>query len=171
MKVYPITLAKKFQRPHPRTGELTHFKERVLNAFGHQYRNHKGLMYPAKFHTGRENYDLWKHRCDEVNAGRAVLSLRQWSGEPYKSKQCPLGIELTCVGIQKMSIVIWRDQLSGHGPVLSGHVRIDEDLLPISTKMSLIQSDGFDEPHDFMDWFGWKNWSGALIHFKPDFKY
>lgn len=171
MKTYPITLAKKFQRPHARTGDPTHFKERVLNGFGHRYRNEHGLYYLAKHHTGRDNYDLWKHRCDEVNAGRAVLSLRQWKGVPYKEGQTPIGLELTKVGIQKMEIKIVHSMTEEHGAIKYGQVWIDGRELSPGECLAISVSDGFDHPVDFMDWFGWKNWEGALIHFKPDFKY
>jgi hypothetical protein len=171
MKTYPITLAKKFQRPHPQTGEPTNFKERILNGFNHEYKNDRGLIYPAKIHTGRENYALWEHRCKEVNAGRAVLSLRQWSDKPYRSKQTSMGLELTQVTCQKLEVIIYYANLNHLGPTTLAHIRIDDNLLNTIQMMSFIQSDGFDDAVDFMHWFGWKNWEGALIHFKPDFKY
>jgi hypothetical protein len=154
LKVYPITLAKHFQRPHPRTGDETNFKERVLNGFGHQYRK-EGLIYTAKFHTGRENYDLWKHRCDEVNAGRGVMSLRQWKGMPYRTGQTPIGLELTKVGIQRMRIEVCSKVDERFGPIKIPIIFIDGRMLKVEEMLS---------------WFEWKNWEGALIHFH-DFKY
>ena len=73
LKTYVITLSKTFQQGHPLAGQPTNFRESF----------ERGL----KIHTIRCNYDLWAKRLDEVIAGRAVLSLRQWSGKPYNSKQ------------------------------------------------------------------------------------
>ena len=75
LKTYVITLSKTFPQGHPRAGQPTNFRESF----------ERGL----KIHTIRCNYDLWAKRLDEVIAGRAVLSLRQWSGKPYGSKQEP----------------------------------------------------------------------------------
>ena len=75
LKTYIITLSKKFLQGHPRAGQPTNFRESF----------EQGL----KIHTIRCNYDLWAKRLDEVIAGRAVLSVRQWSGKPYGSKQEP----------------------------------------------------------------------------------
>jgi hypothetical protein len=73
LKTYVITLSKMFLQGHPRAGQPTNFRESF----------EQGL----KIHTIRCNYDLWAKRLDEVIAGRAVLSVRQWSGKPYGSKQ------------------------------------------------------------------------------------
>ena len=73
LKTYVITLSKTFQQGHPRAGQPTNFRESF----------ERGL----KILTIRCNYDLWAKRLDEVIAGRAVLSIRQWSGKPYGSKQ------------------------------------------------------------------------------------
>ena len=75
LKTYVITLSKTFPQGHPRAGQPTNFRESF----------ERGL----KIHTIRCNYDLWAKRLDEVIAGRAVLSVRQWSGKPYGSKQEP----------------------------------------------------------------------------------
>ena len=91
LKTYVITLSKTFLQGHPRAGQPTNFRESF----------ERGL----KIHTIRCNYDLWAKRLDEVIAGRAVLSLRQWSGKPYGSKQIVLR-DLTKedgVGYQKIT--------------------------------------------------------------------
>ena len=56
-------------------------------------------------HTIRANYNLWEARIKEVQEGKAVLSIRQWSGLPYRSKQDKI-TELSKedgVGIQKLT--------------------------------------------------------------------
>ena len=90
MKKYIITLSKVFLKQHIRAGEETGFKDSFL----------KG----KKVHTIRANYKLWEARIKEVQEGKAVLSIRQWSGLPYRSKQDEI-TELSNedgVGIQKL---------------------------------------------------------------------
>ena len=68
----------------------TEFKEKVLNK--------------KKIHTIRANFPLWEKRIKEVQEGRAVLSIRQWTGEPYRSKQVEI-VRLAAeggVGVQKL---------------------------------------------------------------------
>lgn len=92
LKTYVITLSKTFQQGHPRAGQPTNFRESIESG--------------TKIHTIRCNYDLWAKRLDEVIAGRAVLSVRQWSGKPYDSKQEPPISILTKddgVGYQKIT--------------------------------------------------------------------
>lgn len=91
MKKYIITLSKFFLKQHIRAGEETGFKDSFL----------KG----KKVHTIRANYNLWEARIKEVQEGNAVLSIRQWSGIPYRSKQNEI-TELSKedgVGIQKLT--------------------------------------------------------------------
>lgn len=91
MKKYIITLSKFFLKQHIRAGEETGFKDSFL----------KG----KKVHTIRANYNLWEARIKEVQEGKAVLSIRQWSGLPYRSKQDEV-TELSKedgVGIQKLT--------------------------------------------------------------------
>ena len=88
IKTYVLTLSLTFPATHPRRKEPTYFKEQVLNGisrnWGHRdmYKHHK-----HKIHTIRANYDLWKKRIEEVQQGKAILSLRYWTGKPYASKQ------------------------------------------------------------------------------------
>lgn len=41
----------------------------------------------VKIHTIRQNFQLWKKRLIEIEAGNAVLSVRIWAEKPYRSKQ------------------------------------------------------------------------------------
>ena len=99
MKTYVITLAKTFPAWHPRKGEPTGFLEKFLNG---QTGNGN-----AKLHTIRANYPLWEKRIREVQNGNAVLSVRQWSGRPYASKQVEIArlTALDGVGIQKLELI------------------------------------------------------------------
>ena len=73
LKTHVITVSRYFLKSHPKAGRTTGFVNAILNG--------------TKIHTIRHNYDLWKERIDEVNAGKAILSVRYWTGKPYQSKQ------------------------------------------------------------------------------------
>lgn len=101
MKTYVITLSRHFLANHKRAGEETHFKEKFLLGQGLTDYDTPSL---TKIHTIRANYPLWEKRIKEVQEGRAVLSIRQWTGKPYRSKQVEIAT-LTAgngVGLQKL---------------------------------------------------------------------
>lgn len=101
MKTYVITLSRHFLANHKRAGEETHFKEKFLLGQGLTDYDTPSL---AKIHTIRANYPLWEKRIKEVQEGRAALSIRQWTGKPYRSKQVEIAM-LTAgngVGLQKL---------------------------------------------------------------------
>lgn len=101
MKTYVITLSRHFLANHKRAGEETHFKEKFLLGQGLTDYDTPSM---AKLHTIRANYPLWEKRIKEVQGGRAVLSIRQWMGKPYRSKQVEIA-RLTAengVGIQML---------------------------------------------------------------------
>lgn len=68
MKTYVLTLSKVFPTNHARAGEPTGFRENLRK---------------TKIHTIRANYEFWRKRFEKINAGEAVLSIRQWVGKPY----------------------------------------------------------------------------------------
>jgi hypothetical protein len=89
-KTYVLMLSELFPKTHNKAGMPTEFKEKVLNK--------------KKIHTIRANFPLWEKRIKEVQEGRAVLSIRQWTGEPYRSKQVEI-VRLAAeggVGVQKL---------------------------------------------------------------------
>ncbi len=125
MKTYVIILSEKFPTTHPRKGQETEFGRSFLNG--------------KKIHTIRGNFSLWEKRLKEVQEGRAVLSIRQWTGKPYQSKQVEIA-RLTAedgVGIQELKLT----DLSR--PTTINGQRIE---LPL-----LAQNDGLS----FNDWFNW----------------
>ena len=143
MKTYVLTLSKVFPKTHKRAGEPTGFD--LL--FTHN-------EYFYKIHTIRANYPLWEQRISEIQAGRAVLSVRQWTGKPYRSKQVEIGI-LTAkdgVGIQMLKMIdLFRPT------IINGH-KVE---LP-----DLAANDGLS----FNDWYEWfKGYDLreplAIIHF------
>lgn len=132
MKTHVLILSEYFPKTHPKAGLETYFFESIL---------HK-----VKKHTIRENFDYWEPKIKEVQEGKAVLSLRKWTGKPYNSKQVEV-FRLT----------------------KEDGVGIEETAKYPST--DLAQNDGL-EMADFMDWFKGSDWSQtkAIIHFTP-FRY
>lgn len=72
-KTYVLTVSESFPKSHPKAGELTHFVDKIASG--------------DKIHTIRKNSKLWANRAEKINSGEAVLSVRVWTGKPYRSKQ------------------------------------------------------------------------------------
>lgn len=73
LKTYVLMLAHSFPSHHYKKGDATQFYGKCLAG--------------VKIHTIRINAELWRKRIDEVNAGRAIISVREWTGKSYKSTQ------------------------------------------------------------------------------------
>lgn len=148
MKTYIITLSKYFMLPHKRTGEETNFKEKFLSG--------------EKIHTIRLNYPLWGQRIKEVQEGRAVLSIRLWTGKPRRSKQVEIArfTEKDGVGVQKARIM----------PEANFLIAIDENydkyLCAADEIEKIAKNDGLSI-EDWKEWFRGYDLSKplAIIHF------
>lgn len=157
MKTYIITLSRHFLANHKRAGEETHFKEKFLLGQGLTDYDTPSL---AKLHSIRANYPLWEKRIKEVQEGRAVLSIRQWSGKPYCSKQVEIA-RLTAangVGIQKLEMFD-----------LMRPAKVDSSQLV--DLIGLAHKDGLS----FSDWYDWFRLADVkkpmvIIHF-TNFRY
>lgn len=146
MKTYVITLSRQFLAKHSKAGEPTNFKEKFL----------KG----EKVHTIRANYSLWEKRIGEVEDGKAVLSIRQWTGKPYCSKQIEIA-RLTAedgVGIQKLSFDKDKDGVSSFKFFDIDGRCFDRKILANNDGISL---------EDWEEWFRGYDLSKplAIIHF------
>jgi len=162
MKTYIIILSDQFPKKHAKTGNPTLFKEKFLIGQGIYTKDVLFDIDKTKFpkiHTIRSNYFLWERRIQEVQNGNAILSIRQWSGKPYCSKQIKIK-ELTChdgVGIQRLNLFdLFRPAL------------IDGRNISL---LELASNDGLT----FEDWYHWfKNYDLkqplAIIHF-TNFRY
>lgn len=144
MKTFPLMISKQFLKSHPRAGEPTYFKEKILNGLGEQNKDSRGLIYLAKIHTLRENYDHWARIANEVNAGRGVLSLRQWTGSPYnfqrdgsKPKEF---LQLPKMGVQAIRL-------------MTGGVVLNGKEIPWYEFNEIYTNDGFSYFDDFFHWF------------------
>ena len=141
-KTYVLILSLEFPKTHKKAGKETFFFRLILDEI--------------KKHTIRKNYPLWKSRVDEINAGRAVLSVRYWSGLPYRSRQFEC-LEFSRVGIQKIQYE--RDSFF-----------IDDLDSPLKIE-DLAKNDGLSL-EDFRDWFKpMPTEPMAILHFTDDFRY
>lgn len=144
MKTYVLTLSKTFPKSHKRFGEETLFRDKFKK---------------TKLHTIRANFGLWEKRFNEIKEGKAKLSIRQWSGSPYKSKQeeiAFLSIE-DGIGIQELKMIdLFRPC------TINGH----------KTELPLLASNDGLSFNDWYEWFKRYDLSSSLvvIHF-TDFRY
>lgn len=155
IRTYNIMLSRVFPTTHPKAGQETDFKPKVMAALN-------GMpCYRKKLHTIRANYELWKKRFEEVERGYAVINLRQWIGRPYRSKTVLIKT-LTSkdgIGIQKLTFYTSRIV----------YPTIDDNYQP--TILEISSNDGLSKD-DWIDWFRGYDLSQpmAIIHF-TDFRY
>lgn len=175
MKTYVITLSRHFLANHKRAGEETHFKEKFLlgqgcpacdkpqDLSGVNISDCNGCInacFLPKSHTIRANYPLWEKRIKEIQEGRAVLSIRQWHGKPYRSKQVEIA-RLTAdngIGIQKLSFDKDKDGVPSLRYFNINGKYIDREILA--------NKDGLSK-EDWQEWFRGYDLSKpmAVIHF------
>lgn len=190
MKTYVLMISKVFPAYHPRAGHPTFFKEAIAAGIegnrlvtlttSRRVGKHNIILneQAGKLHTLRGSYDLWKKRAEKINRGEAILSLREWSGKPYASKQEEF-MQLTKVGVQE--ILISRPNYLGRESVFQ--IAIDRKKIAAYSDKALIpavdqgkekvfqnicKNDGLSVD-DFCKYF--KNpLDGCIIHF-TDFRY
>ena len=155
MDTYVITLSQFFPVSHIRAGNPTGFKDKFLAAI----KELKDEWW--KLHTIRANYEFWKKRFDKIERGEACLSIRQWTGKPYRSKQVELA-KLTRedgIGIQQLSF--------SFGEI--SKMRIQNGVEP--SLETLAKNDGLSL-QDWYEWFkGYDLYNPlAIIHF-TSFRY
>jgi hypothetical protein len=167
MKTFPLMISKAFMSDHPLKGHPTYFKHKILlpRESQHTIDSVKEFYdWSPKIHTIRTNYAYWARIAGEVNAGRGILSLRQWSGSPYNRKHDgskPVEfLQLTKMGIQEFKLT---KEL--------GMIHIDGRVMSIEDHGKIAMNDGLSQ-QEFYDWFkfGRKETEGCVIHF-TDFRY
>lgn len=172
MKTYVITLSQVFPATHPRKGQPTYFKEKLHNALLWEKGENVGYaLNPSyavpqdhpqmKLHTIRANYPLWHKRFAQIEAGKAILSVRVWSGKPYASKQIEIARLTKEDGIGLQALEFYLGCLQQ--PILSSGITIRAE--------TLAQNDGLS----YSDWGAWfekydKSKPLAIIHF-TSFRY
>lgn len=179
MKTYIICLSKAFPSSHPMKGKPTDFKMAMLSALlcAKCCIRKKGMCMGEcvasayiKRHTVRANYPLWAKRIAEVQRGEAVLSVRQWSGRPYMSKQKEIA-RLTKddgIGIQKLRIKPFQQHLNSE--VYLQPFIYDDTTSPVNMER-LANNDGLSL-EDWRQWFKDYDLTKplAIIHF-TSFRY
>ena len=168
MKTYVLTLSKTFPVTHPRKGEPTGFQHKALAAINH-WEDHE-----LKLHTIRANYLLWSKRFEEIMKGEACLSIRQWTGKPYASKQIEIA-RLTDddgIGLQRLQFIPLNGDLGNFITSIDFCCHRMPEALNLAHELA--SNDGLT----FADWKEWFFGSGkydfrkplAIIHF-TSFRY
>lgn len=151
-----ITLSRVFPATLPRAGELTEFETK--------------LKAGKKIHTIRRNFDLWAVNAEKMQRGDFYLSVRQWSGKPYRSKQREIHTIDKPIGVQRIQISYHHD-FHANKPYLTARIIGGNDI----DVVELAKNDGLSLS-DFADWFfgkepqGDMTFNGVIIHF-TDFRY
>lgn len=125
LKTFVLIISPKFPKGHPSEGQLTEFRAKIPDG--------------RKKHTLRKNSAWWRHQVRQVERGEAIISVREWSGLPYRSKQRELFRlgkgDVRCTLIRKHDTDTW-----SHAP---------NTLIDI---VDLAADDGL-ETADFRAWF------------------
>jgi hypothetical protein len=164
MKTFVLTVSRHFPTTHKRKGEETFFPEFIKSAIGMEPFS---KIFNQKIHTIRSNknatsYERWAKKVKEIQEGKAILSIRYWSGKPYNSKQveiCQLDKD-SGIGVQKIDFS--DDYLYS--------VRIDGERHSFD-HACIAEHDGLSH-EDFEEWFKGYDLSKpmAIIHF-TSFRY
>ncbi len=72
-KCYVLMVSRTFPKVHPKAEQETGFVEAIENG--------------SKIHTIRADFEKWQNIADEVNEGKAYVSVRYWSKSPYNYKR------------------------------------------------------------------------------------
>ena len=154
MKTYVIMLSKHFPVKHPNAGLPTFFRDKVLAAV---FKDNESWQ---KVHTIRANYPLWAKRFAQIEAGKAILSVRYWTGKPYASKQMEICKLTKADGIGLQKLQYFRGSL--FYPSVEGTPN-ECNIIAANDGLSL---------DDWKDWFKSYDLSKplAIIHFTP-FRY
>ena len=146
-----LMLNRVFPVKHTKAGTPTMFANLL-------YANHK-------IHTVRmDEKGLWAKRCDEVNSGKKILSIREWTERPYRSEQREIK-KLAQIGLQHITMTYSSDDALPQ-------CWIDNKRVPTE---DIANNDGLSV-EDFVDYFfgkcGCKSnvFEGVVIHFTP-FRY
>jgi hypothetical protein len=150
-KIVMMTLDRVFPAKHKRAGAPTMFAS---------------LLYAnRKIHSVRVDASgLWAKRCEDVNSGKRILSVREWTGRPYFSEQREIK-RFAKVGMQHITMAY------SSGDALP-QCWIDDKRVPVEDVAS---NDGLSV-EDFVDYIfgkcGCKEnvFEGVVIHL-TDYRY
>ena len=141
-----ISMYKTFPKTHKRAGVNTFFVRSINNG--------------TKIHTIRTGFERWRHNLDKVINGTHIVSLRQWTGVPYRSQQDEITL-LTDVGYERISMSC---------DPYTGKVKAVINGRPYDNVEQIAKNDGL-KWDDFVDYFFGKGahsarlFQGVIIHF------
>ncbi len=149
MKTYILIISEFFPKTHNKSGLPTGFIDKIGSKI--------------KKHTIRKNYTLWKKRIEEVQKGEAILSIRYWTGLPYKSKQKEVYVldKNSCIGVQALYF--------NFNSILQPFILSDFTKDKVKTYLNIeeiAKNDGLNL-FDFQEWFKSYdlNATMAILHF------
>lgn len=145
-----LTLCRVFPKTHSKANINTLF---AVNLFAGR-----------KIHTIRtDEKGLWEQRVKDINEGRKLLCVREWTGRPYNSEQADIK-SFVEVGMQHITMTYGSDDVLPQAWV-------DGKPVPVET---LAKNDGL-RVEDFVEWFFGSAhkgnvFEGVILHF-TDFRY
>lgn len=145
-----LTLCRVFPKTHSKAGINTLFAVKLFAG--------------RKLHTIRSDAkDLWGQKVADINAGKKLLCVREWTGRPYNSEQADIK-KFVEVGLQSIKMTYGVDDEKPQAWV---------DGKPVPVEL-LAKNDGL-ELSDFIEWFfgsvhSGNVFEGKIIHF-TDFRY
>ena len=137
-KIVVLMVSRVFPSYHKNKGELTRFEQKIREK--------------NKIHTIRANYEKWKRKIDQIRNGEAVLSIREWQGVPYHSKQNYLFYynQEDALDVSKLT----KDE---NGYLINDTIRVSEEELAKNDGLTL---------DEFQEWFKvFPSEPMAIIHF------
>jgi hypothetical protein len=139
-------MSKHFPKTHPAAGEETHFIQSILNG--------------SKTTTIRGKYENWKKKAREVNEGKAVISIRYWTGSPYNSKNDDSKQKefAKCTKLSTYRVFITNDH-NGFEMSVGGK------YCDMFREEEIINEEGFTIDSHFYDWFPQEEFSGIMLGF------
>lgn len=145
-----------FPATHPKAGQPTNFAHRVIAAIN-KFGDHQ-----LKLHTIRGNYELWSKRFEQIDAGKACLSIRVWSGKPYHSKQVEIArlTELDDIGLQRLQFI-------PDGSLFNVMTSIDFRVYRMPESLELTKTIAANDGLSFEDWKEWFFGDGKFDYRKP----
>lgn len=154
MKTYVITVSQTFPKTHLKSGQETGFIDKIANKH--------------KITTIRSNYALWKKRFEEIEKGKACLSVRVWEGSRYikgsKQREIFVFYKSDEIGLQKLEFHEDKDGVCAlKYPIINNHQEPEIKIIAKNDGLSYC---------DFKDWFKRYDLSEpiAIIHF-TNFRY
>ena len=166
MKTFVITLSQHFPATHPKAGKRTLFASKVLDTFNDKPSVDK-IDPDYKRHTIRANYPLWAKQFEQIERGEACLSIRQWTGKPYASKQVEIARLTKKDGIGLQELTFYKEYRISPAKYTLENFEIDGKWHEGNVRM-LAENDGLTL-EDWESWFSNPTYDlsqpMAIIHF------